>query len=89
MSMHKTLKLTNKNLKSVKKRLERFQKLREEEKWHKGDSVFALPKEKVLKFKKKPKEEKEKEESTENLVLHTTENTKIKKTSKDINNKRR
>ena len=46
MSMHKSLKLKNALVRqrSVLTRWERIEKLKEEEKWQDGDSVFGLPK---------------------------------------------
>jgi len=62
MSIHKSFKsnLTDKK-RSVRKRWERMRSLMLQEKFdRKKDSVFALPKEKIVRFKIK-KEKKEKE----------------------------
>lgn len=53
MAQHPSLrsKEKGKQHRSVLKRYERIKKLKEKEKWKDGDSVFGLPKLKILKFK--------------------------------------
>ena len=55
MSQHPSLrsKEKSKQHRSVLKRYERVRELKEKEKWKEGDSVFGLPKLKILKFKLK------------------------------------
>ncbi|MBL7158356.1 MAG: small basic protein [Candidatus Omnitrophica bacterium] len=55
MSQHPSLRSGEKSAKfrSVMKRYERIKKLKEKEKWAEGDSVYGLPKLKILKFKVK------------------------------------
>ena len=68
MSMDKSLK--SKNLlqrhRNVLTRAERLEKLKEQDRWNDGDSVFGLPKVRVQKLqlrkKKKVKKEEEEEE---------------------------
>ena len=53
MSQHPSLRGFDKNKKhrSVLKRYERISLLKEKEKWSEEDSVFGLPKVKIIKFK--------------------------------------
>lgn len=52
MSVHPSLKTQkSKRHKSVLKRLEKILRLQKEDKWQEGDSVFGLPKVKVVKLK--------------------------------------
>jgi len=71
MSMHKSLKIKKFNKKkkrNVRKKHERFLKYMENVGKKKAyKNVFNLPKEKVIKFKVKKKEEKDTEE-TDNIV---------------------
>ena len=55
MTQHPSLrsKEKSKQHRSVLKRFERVKELKEKEKWEEGDSVFGLPKLKILKFKLK------------------------------------
>ena len=60
MAQHPSLrsKQKNKQHRSVLKRYERVKELKEKEKWADGDSVYSLPKLKIVKFKiKKEKAE--------------------------------
>ncbi len=62
MSMHKSLKIYpfKNRRRSVRKRYERLRSLRLQNKWKLGQSIFALPKEKILKTKIKKDKENEK-----------------------------
>ena len=53
MSQHSSLKLGKKakQHRSVLTRAERIKKLKEEDKWQEGKSIFGLPKVKMLRFK--------------------------------------
>lgn len=53
MSQHPSLRISDKDKKqrSVLKRHERIKILKEKEKWEEEDSVFGLPKVKVMRFK--------------------------------------
>ena len=53
MSQHSSLKFGSKDKqhRSVLSRAERIKKLKEEDKWQEGNSVFGLPKVKILRFK--------------------------------------
>lgn len=55
MSQHPSLRSSDKDKKqrSVLKRYERINLLRDKEKWNEEDSVFGLPKVKIMKFKVK------------------------------------
>ena len=67
MSIHPSLspKGKGKRSRSVFKRFERLKELLEKEKWQEGDSIFGLPKIKVLRWKiKKAKKAAEAEETT-------------------------
>ncbi len=61
MSIHKSLKPGGrlKRQRSVLTRTERLDKLKDEERWKDGSSVFGLPKVKVFKVKKKKAVKKE------------------------------
>ena len=61
MSLHKSLSSGTrlKRQRSVLTRWERVLRLREEERWQDGRSVFALPKVKVVRHKKHKKPKKE------------------------------
>jgi small basic protein (TIGR04137 family) len=61
MSLHKSLSSGTrlKRQRSVLTRWERVLRLREEERWEEGRSVFALPKVKVVRHKKHRKPKKE------------------------------
>ncbi len=64
MSIHPSLKSSakSKQHRSVLKRLERLLHLMKKDEWKEGDSIFALAKVKILKFKvKKEKAEKSEE----------------------------
>ncbi len=60
MSLHKSLvsRAALERHRNVLTRAERIKKLREEEKWQDGRSVFGLPKVRNLKLKKKSKVKK-------------------------------
>ena len=61
MSLHKSLrcdKFKNKK-RSVRKRAERLRSLMLQEKWEQGQSIYGLPKEKVIRMKLVKKEKKE------------------------------
>ncbi len=60
MSLHKSLvsRAALERHRNVLTRTERIKKLREEEKWEDGRSVFGLPKVRNLKIKKKAKVKK-------------------------------
>lgn len=59
MSVHPSFKSgRSKKHKSVLKRLERILRLQKEDKWQEGDSVFGLPKVKVIKLKMKKEKAK-------------------------------
>ena len=60
MSLHKSLvsRAALERHRNVLTRTERIKKLREEEKWEEGRSVFGLPKVRNLKIKKKAKVKK-------------------------------
>jgi len=63
MSMHSSLRIKKfRQNRSVRKRWERIAKLKRTEKFVEGMSVYGLPKEKILKIRKKIKDEKKKEE---------------------------
>lgn len=53
MSQHPSLRISDKDKKqrSVLKRHERIKQLKEKEKWEEEDSVYGLPKVKVMRFK--------------------------------------
>ena len=53
MAQHPSLRSKEKSQqrRSVLKRYERVKELKEKEKWKEGDSIFGLPKLKILKFK--------------------------------------
>ncbi len=53
MSQHPSLRSSDKNKahRSVLKRYERIKQLKEKEKWAEDDSVYGLPKVKILRFK--------------------------------------
>ena len=57
MSVDKSLKLSSRLLRhrSVLTRAERIAELRDREKWQEGQSVFGLPKVRVVRARKKPK----------------------------------
>ena len=63
MSVDKSLKSKSqlKRERNVLTRLERIEKLEDEERWQEGESVFSLPKVKIVRIKRKkaakPKEE--------------------------------
>ena len=68
MSIHRSLKGSEKDKqqRSVLKRIEKIKNLKEKDEWKEGDSVFRLPKIKIvkIKFKKeKPVAEKTTEET--------------------------
>ena len=84
MSLHKSLKTNlNKNKRSVRKRYERLRSLILQKKWDKEhNSVFALPKEKIVRLKIK---KEKKEEKLVDIVTYAKEaEKKAKKKSKDI-----
>ncbi len=60
MSQHPSLRISDKDKKqrSVLKRHERVKILKEKEKWEEEDSVFGLPKVKVMRFKIKKEKAK-------------------------------
>ncbi|MCK5306239.1 MAG: small basic protein [Candidatus Omnitrophica bacterium] len=64
MSQHKSLKSASKDkkIRSVLNRFEKISKLKERGKWNENDSVFGLPKVKVMKLKLKKQKPKEAEE---------------------------
>ena len=86
MSIHKSLKSDKyKDKRSVKKRYERLRSLILKEKWNKKhDSVYALPKEKIIRLKIKKEKEEKKEEQTLLNYATPTETKKEKKKSRDI-----
>jgi len=55
MAQHPSLrsKKKSKKYRSVLKRFEKVKELKEKEKWKNGDSIFGLPKLKIIKFKLK------------------------------------
>lgn len=61
MSIDKSLSVKGKLARThnVLRRMERVKVLQKEDRWKSGDSVFGLPKVKVLRVKKKAKAEKE------------------------------
>ena len=61
MSLHKSLISSGRlrRQRSVLSRWERIERLREEERWEEGRSVFALPKVKVARYKRHKKVKKE------------------------------
>ena len=63
MSIHPSLspRGKGKRVRSVLKRFERLLRLQEKEKWKPGNSVFGLPKVKILRWK--PKKEKKAQEA--------------------------
>jgi len=65
MSIHKTLKVSGALARSrnVLSRLERIEKLKSQEKWQDGDSIFGLPKTSANVMKKRTKKKKEKEKA--------------------------
>jgi small basic protein (TIGR04137 family) len=65
MSVHPSLKASSesKQHKSVLKRLERLLHLIKKDDWKEGNSVFGLPKVKILKFKIKKEKTKEAEDA--------------------------
>ena len=71
MTIDKSLKVSRGlvRARSVLTRAERLTKLQEQERWNEGESVFGLPKVRVVKLqlkkKKKAKKEDEEGESTE------------------------
>lgn len=67
MSQHSSLKFGKKTKqhRSVLTRAEKIKKLKEEDKWQEGNSVFGLPKVKMLRFKIK----KEKVAPTEEAAV--------------------
>ena len=74
MSQHPSLRSTGKNKshKSVLKRYEKIKELKDKEKWHDGDSVFGLPKLKIVKLRIKKEKTASKEEgatTTEGAVV--------------------
>jgi hypothetical protein len=80
MSIHSSLKRNKKKKKSVRKRLERYFELIK--KGIKPETPFALPKEKVIKFKVKKKEKEEKK--LEIIDIISIPEKKDKKKSKDV-----
>ena len=87
MSIHKSLKSNKyKDKRSVHKRYERIRSLILKKKWDKEhDSVYGLPKEKIIRYKIK-KEKKEEKEGLTPIAEYenTTETKKMKKKSKDV-----
>lgn len=86
MSIHRSLKSnTNQSKRTVHKRWERVRSLMLQKKFDREkDSVFGLPKQKIIKYKIK-KEKKEKEEkSLVELATTPVEDKKEKKKSKDV-----
>jgi len=73
MSIDKSLVVKDKLKRSrnVLKRDERIERLVDEERWNEGDSVFGLPKVKVVKVKRGKHKEKKKEEEAAGTVEST------------------
>ena len=67
MSLHPSLssQAKGKRHRSVLKRYERIEKLKNEDKWAEEDSVFGLPKVKIIKFKLKKEKPVEAVEAVE------------------------
>jgi len=67
MSQHPSLRSSEKNKqhRSVLKRFERIKSLKEKEKWTEEDSVYGLPKVKILRFKIKKEKAAAAAEGTE------------------------
>lgn len=86
MSLHPSLKSNKfRGKRNVRKRYERFEKLRRNMKWVEGMSIYGMPKEKIEKIKTKIKKEKE-EVKIDTGVLPTLviEKEKKKKHSRDV-----
>lgn len=88
MSTHKSLKSDRfPKLRTVRKRYERIAKLQRNLKWlEKNQSVYHLPKEKIIRLKYKIKKEIEEKKSLVDYALSLpskAESTKKKKTSRD------
>lgn len=75
MSQHRSLKSASrdKGIRSVLKRFEKIKTLLEKGKWKEGDSVFGLPKVKVMRLKLKKKIKEAPEELEEGKVAETEE----------------
>lgn len=85
MSMHKSLKTNKfKPARNVRKRFERIEKLKRNMKWVESQSVYGLPKEKIVKIKTKIKEKIEKAKDLADFALGiSNESDKTKKQSRD------
>ena len=81
MSIHSSLKSSKTDLRSVRKRWERFKLLQEKDKHSK--LVFGMPKEKNVKFKVKKKEKEKKIDLAQEALL-PSEMKVVKKKSKDV-----
>ena len=70
MSLHRSLKIDKFSAKkrSVRKRQERIRSLILQRKWEQGQSVFGLPKEKIIKIKPIKSEKKKVETTLVNLI---------------------
>ena len=88
MSIHHSLKTnTNAPKRSVRKRYERLRSLMLKNKWDKKhSSIYALPKEKIVRLKIKKEKKEEKDLTLVEYAKETEE--KVKKKSKD-NGKRK
>ena len=85
MSIHKSLKSESyKSKRTVRKRWERIRSLKLQKKFDSGQSVYGLPKEKIIKYKiKKEKKDEDKEKSLVEIAQDIKKD-KAKKQSKDI-----
>lgn len=75
MSLHPSLKIPDKfkGKRNVLSRSERIKGLIRDEQWKEGDSLFGLPKTKLVIVKKKKKEKKEAEGSTDTAAAPAAE----------------
>ncbi|MFC1594493.1 small basic protein [Candidatus Omnitrophota bacterium] len=74
MSIHRSLRGSEKDKqqRSVLKRIEKIKHLKEKDEWNEGDSVFGLPKIKIVKIKfKKEKPVAEKTEEAAGAAAET------------------
>jgi len=85
MSIHKSLKSSqsSKSKRTVHKRWERMRSLMLQKKFDSGQSVWGLPKEKIVKYKIKKDKKEEKEKSLVEIAQENKKD-KSKKQSKDV-----
>ena len=84
MSIHKSFKSNDKGKKrTVHKRWERIRSLMLQKKFEEGQSVYGLPKQKIVKLKIR-KEKKEKVEGLTPVAELAKDNNKKKKKSNDV-----